>query len=387
MTMTDVSFNIESGWEKILGQEAGHNTQDTSVWATRKLRKEKGSHIKLIKSGNQVTSNCDTDGVTGYLLSTRVLNLSWNDHQVTFLAPQKTFKLTKNITSISVSKSGLGLITAQDKAYIFETQDGTIRREFTEHLAEIYCGKLFASGVVAMTGSADMRIKIWSIADGKCPVTLTGHTQAITSVDMIERGRNIISSSKDGNIKLWNCGGSKCTASVETGEILNSCCVVNLQENEDVHLDDTEAIQHKVVVAAGQQASLFFINLQQNKVLHKYKCESAVNVVHPTSNSSVLVGCEDGSLLELDCSASLLYSNHSSSSPVTALLHLRSGLLLCGRQDGTCTLYNNNNHTKQIILSGSDCDKITGVCKDDEYVFTSSREGVVRKYLISNLLL
>ena len=45
-------------------------------------------------------------------------------------------------------------------------------------------------------------------------------------------------------------------------------CLI-IQENEEVHLDDSEAIKHKVVVAGGQQASVYFIDLNENKILHK----------------------------------------------------------------------------------------------------------------------
>ena len=33
----------------------------------------------------------------------------------------------------------------------------------------------FPSGVVALTGGADMKLKIWSAQDGSCPRTLIGH--------------------------------------------------------------------------------------------------------------------------------------------------------------------------------------------------------------------
>ncbi|KAI8072077.1 WD40-repeat-containing domain protein [Thamnidium elegans] len=47
-----------------------------------------------------------------------------------------------------------------------------------------------------LTGGADFQVKIWSVLNGSNPVTLKGHTSAITT------------SSRDGTIKLWNCGTS-----------------------------------------------------------------------------------------------------------------------------------------------------------------------------------
>ena len=45
------------------------------------------------------------------------------------------------------------------------------------------------------TGGSDMSVKIWSVEDGSCPVTLAGHKRGITALGMIERGMEVVSSS------------------------------------------------------------------------------------------------------------------------------------------------------------------------------------------------
>jgi proteasomal ATPase-associated factor 1 len=40
-----------------------------------------------------------------------------------------------------------------------------------------------------------MCIKIWSVEDGSCPVTLKGHKRGVTALDMIDRGKQVVSSS------------------------------------------------------------------------------------------------------------------------------------------------------------------------------------------------
>eukprot|EP00088_Acartia_fossae_P064432 TRINITY_DN7927_c0_g1_i10.p1 TRINITY_DN7927_c0_g1~~TRINITY_DN7927_c0_g1_i10.p1 ORF type:complete len:381 (-),score=68.60 TRINITY_DN7927_c0_g1_i10:879-2021(-) len=376
------SYSIESGWE-----EKFQSTDESSsnCWATRKLRDQKGIHVDLHKNGNEITD--ESGQVCGHLKSHKVLNLTWESGGVTFLAPNKCFDFKKQITSISVSSGGLGLFSTDNKAVIFDTQDGEVRREFTEHVAEIYCGRLFPSGIVGLTCGADMRLKIWSAADGKCPVTLVGHTKAVTDMDFIERGRNIISTSKDGCLKVWNAGSSSCTATIETGEILNSCCILNMQDSRKVETDDMLALEHKIGVAGGELGTVFFIQLSSQNIIARYKCDSSVNIVVPSSNSTVLVGCENGEVIELDAKCDegkKLNGCHISNSPVTALLHLGSKGFVCGRQDGTCTV-STFNSKKQTVLSGSDCEKISGLTKDDIYIFTSSRDGVVRKYRLDNI--
>ena len=47
-----------------------------------------------------------------------------------------------------------------------------------------------------MSSGADTRLKIWSAENGTCPVTLTGHSAAVTQAAIIDRGMNIVSVSK-----------------------------------------------------------------------------------------------------------------------------------------------------------------------------------------------
>jgi len=376
------SYSIEGGWENRLPEES---LESCNIWATRKPRGLEGVHVDLKKTGNQVTE--EHGRVTGFLKNVRVLNLTWEGEMVTFLAPQKCLTFKHPISSVSVSQGGLGLFSTDTKAIIFDTQEGEVRREFTEHVGEIYRARLFPSGIVGLTCGADLEIKIWSAKDGKCPVMLKGHTKAVTDTAVIERGKHIISSSKDGVIKIWNCGSSRCTGSIETNQTLNSCCIVNLTKTN--HKAENELL-NKLGIGGTEEGSVFFIELYKKEIIHRYTCESgsAVNVVAPAKNNkSVYIGCENGELLELDTRnpGSMVYSIHASNSPITALLSIGDGLVLCGRQDGSCTLYNRSS-SHQIVLSGSDYDKITGICNDEEYIYTGSRDGVIRKYKTQNLL-
>ncbi|GAV55805.1 hypothetical protein ZYGR_0AY01980 [Zygosaccharomyces rouxii] len=83
----------------------------------------------------------------------------------------------------------------------------TLQHDIREaHLDEITCLKFFPSGQVLLSGSTDMRLKIWSLADESNPRTFQGHKSQITDACMVERGRNFVSSSKDGTVKLWETG-------------------------------------------------------------------------------------------------------------------------------------------------------------------------------------
>lgn len=48
-------------------------------------------------------------------------------------------------------------------------------------MGDVYMCRFFPSGIVVLSGGADLRLKIWSVEDGSCPRTLTGHTRGLPS--------------------------------------------------------------------------------------------------------------------------------------------------------------------------------------------------------------
>ena len=51
-----------------------------------------------------------------------------------------------------------------------------LQRALRGHLGDVYTCRFFPSGVVILTGSADMQLKIWSAEDGACAATMRGHS-------------------------------------------------------------------------------------------------------------------------------------------------------------------------------------------------------------------
>ena len=49
------------------------------------------------------------------------------------------------------------------------------QRELTGHFGDVYTCRFFPSGIVVLTGGADMQLKIWSADKGLCAATLRGH--------------------------------------------------------------------------------------------------------------------------------------------------------------------------------------------------------------------
>jgi len=373
MCNSSTSFYIETGWEKTLGQDDG------SVWLSRKRRNEKGVHVNLKKEGNQFSAEGD---VIALLKNTKVLSVSWRTEGTVFFAPQKTFELKKPITSLDVSSGGLAVFSSGEKAYIFDSKDGEIRREFTEHIAELYQSRFFPSGLVCLSYGADMQIKIWSCADGKCPVTLKGHTQAVTCMYPIGKGKLVASVSKDGFARVWKCGDSTCVAQIELNAVLNCCTVLDCvsQKGELQNIEEEDLIG-KLLLVGGEEGVLYAINLASSTVVSRFSCKSAVNTLSST-RTHLAAGCESGEVLVFALSTldSPIAIHHVSNSPVLSLLCLADGII-CGRTDGSVTL--------QPFISGpthclTGCeDRVVSIQRDNEYVYTASRDGCVRKYSLS----
>lgn len=52
-----------------------------------------------------------------------------------------------------------------------------MQRVLEGHVGDVYTCRFFPSGIVILSGGADLQLKIWSALDGSCPRTLTGHTR------------------------------------------------------------------------------------------------------------------------------------------------------------------------------------------------------------------
>lgn len=55
------------------------------------------------------------------------------------------------------------------------TKSHMFQRELSGHVSDITVCRFFPSGVVALSGSADMRLKVWSAETGQCAATFVGH--------------------------------------------------------------------------------------------------------------------------------------------------------------------------------------------------------------------
>ena len=84
---------------------------------------------------------------------------------------------------------------------------------FSGHAGDLSLSLFFPSGLVILTASLDLTLRIYSTSSTASPAaTLTGHHQRITSLQLIDRGRHFVSAAQDGAVRLWDCSRGKAIA-------------------------------------------------------------------------------------------------------------------------------------------------------------------------------
>ncbi|KAJ8878486.1 hypothetical protein PR048_019064 [Dryococelus australis] len=391
-------INIQSDWNEALRKIMGE------CWVSCKFRDQPGVHGKIKNEGvlkgepyYVPASNSFAVGSSSSFTITIIHTPS--NHKCVFVAPCKAFTglHRKAVVSVDVAAGGLGIsVCAENKLIVWDTRMGLTRRLLSAHVGDVYKCRFFPSGVVVLSGGADMQLKIWSAETGQCPVTLVGHTAAIMDVCVVERGRNIVSVSKDGTARLWDCGQSACLATLVRRNVAVNCCTLmavgeRLDEGEPQEPPSEREVgtKGKVLILGYEDGTVEGIAVRSRRSVFRSALSSAVNCVAVLSDDNFVVGCQNGQVLLFGVQNTLTPTKtwFESNSPVLSLLTLYEGFLV-GRADGLCTFHSLPSagaDSFRIALTGSDCDPIYDMACDGSHIFTACRDSVIRKYDVQNI--
>nr|XP_026690627.1 proteasomal ATPase-associated factor 1-like isoform X2 [Ciona intestinalis] len=398
---------IQCDWDYVLRQHEG------KAWVSLKhfgfSRPTSYGTLKRVGSAaNGVPILEASDRFTVDDISARSIKISHTEFNVTttFHAP---------ITTLDISKEGgLGVSACVDGTFnIWDTNNGMIRRKLVSHVGEVNCCNFFPSGMVVMSGGMDTQVKIWSAEDGTCARTLNGsHKCGILSLAAVGRGRNIVSASRDGSLKLWECSSASCVANLLEGKSeINFCCVTEMSDELETQLVQGEEIsdampgnlefdtEHKVATACCENGEVIGVAVLKRSILFEMKLPSAVNCCCYLDETILVVGLHDGSIVVLDIKNTRhpLAKKQICGSPVLSLSNSnQDSSFWASFGDGRCSLLkmtsslpqggangDNNQPNIEIVyeLTGPDCDPVYKVnATKSNWVFTASRDGVVRKY-------
>ncbi|XP_043929327.1 proteasomal ATPase-associated factor 1 isoform X2 [Protopterus annectens] len=265
-------------------------------------------------------------------------------------------------------------------------------RQLSGHMLEVNCCRFFPSGLVVLSGGIDTLLKIWTVENGSCAATLKGHKGGILDTAVVEKGRHVVSSSRDGTARLWDCLASTCLTVVADCETpVNGIAVGTADSRIDLGSpNQSSSLQEagtegKIMLLAREDRTLQGVALQNKSPVFVFNGSSAFNCCTFLSNSYVVAGTQDGDIYYLDMrnTCSPLQTFHRSGAPVLSVIPFKDGFM-ASQGDGSCFLIQHDlDHV--IELTEPDCDPVYKVAIWEKTVYTCCRDGVVRKYLLSEL--
>lgn len=369
---------IQSDWNECIDK--------SSVWITCKRRGEKGEHGKISNGGASI----DLPNFSCRLLSPGVLQVQYKDNDpVKIVAAERVFNKVhagRAVTSLDVTPGGLGVSAGDDTViHVWDSTSGTVRRELSGHKADVNSVRWFPSGQVVLSAGADMQVKVWSATDGSCPVTLVGHKQAVTDTAIVDKGRNVLSVAKDGDVRLWHCGEARCIAVVASVQDAANCCSIADGGEKDAKCEGEDGevgTEGKMLAVGGEGGVLSLVDVAGRKVVSSVRLGAAVHCVDLTRDM-VVAGLEDGRVVahrpsDLDTP---LWKTHDSNSAVLCVKAVGGGVAV-GRKDGTVEVYIGR---RRVVLTGPDTEAVYGLAVDKDSLYTSCRDGNVRKYPLTSI--
>eukprot|EP00092_Neocalanus_flemingeri_P037469 GFUD01040801.1.p1 GENE.GFUD01040801.1~~GFUD01040801.1.p1 ORF type:complete len:398 (+),score=150.67 GFUD01040801.1:77-1270(+) len=386
------SILVQSNWKECIAKDGG------VFWVTYKEVGKAGDQDKIKKEGNELVAKDDKFSVE--MVSQDVIKLTHlkSNSFGFFLGPSDHFNNIQSgsqVSSLDVSSGGLGVLCGRsEKLSVWDSSTGTVRRELEGHLGEVYTAKLFPSGLVVLSGGADMQLKIWSVETGDCAVTLKGHTRPITDTAIVEKGKNVISVSKDGTACLWSCGEARWVAELaDIEQEVNCCSLAGQSMFHPLQVPAKDSVEQgevdtagKVLAMGGEGGRLAVVDVAAKKVIFSDNLKSPVNSVSITKHH-LYAGCQDGQVHIFSQSGDQVSSTllACSASPVLSVRSVCGGLCV-SRQDGSVTIHHlQQSPPSRLDLTGADTEPVYQVVEDGTWLFTGCRDGVVRKYAVGSI--
>ncbi|XP_054272041.1 proteasomal ATPase-associated factor 1-like [Macrosteles quadrilineatus] len=396
MTSINSITILQSDWDDILWKLEGE------VWVVYKKKDEKSIQGKLrcVQIGTSgLPKITGTNGFAVEKVGKDFIQVKYKDAPFTslFLAASKVYSgiHKKGITSLSVSSKGLSVSVCKDnQLLVWDFNQGELKCTLSGHVGDVYKCKFFPSGVVVLSGGADMQLKVWCAMTGKCPVTLTGHTMAVTDFDFIDKGKNILSVSKDGTAKLWSCSAACCIADIAKLSSTINCCHVfsapflSLGVPSDPPSEEEVETKDKAVLLGCEDGSVHCVAVYSRKKLFSFNCSTAVNTVTTLSTSYFIVGCHSGEvfLFDIKDAKAPIETWFESNSAVLCVVAFKEEGFFCSHADGLTVYRNVRLDDKRVVLTGPDCDPVYDICTDNQFVYTCSRDALIRRYNVERII-
>jgi WD40 repeat protein len=88
-------------------------------------------------------------------------------------------------------------------------ESGRPRLELRGHADAVYSLAFAADGGSVLSGSGDMTVRRWDVADGVQRACLDGHRGAVYQVGFSPDGRRLVSAGTDGEVIVWDADSGR----------------------------------------------------------------------------------------------------------------------------------------------------------------------------------
>lgn len=390
-------LTIQCDWDDALRLVNGE------AWITCKFKDQAGKHgtLRCTKIGeNGAPVIVGTEGFKVEYVAKDAIRVQHTESSFVtiFLAPSKVYSdiHKKSIVSLDVTAGGLSIsVCTENNLRIWDFNRGELKLNLTGHVGDVYKCRFFPSGVVVLSGGADMQLKIWCAETGKCPATLAGHSMAINDVAIVDRGRNIISVSKDGTAKLWDCGESACLGDLAKVSSAINCCSISvahssltLGQPKSAPREREVGTENKVLLLGCEDGTVHCIAVRSRTSLFTLSFASAVNSVIFLSDSYFVVGCHDGEIhmYSIENTKQAFKTWFESNSAVLSMLPYKEKGFFSSHADGSVVYRHVSNEMSRLMLTGPDCDPVYEVVSDGRFIFTCSRDSQIRRYNVEKII-
>ncbi|NWZ85557.1 PAAF1 factor, partial [Poecile atricapillus] len=283
------------------------------------------------------------------------------------------------------------------------------------HQKSITCLDISSGGGLGVSASTDGTMKIWQAANGEIRVRASGldvlcfqlgklgaflcqykHSlwfyAGILDTAIVDRGRNVLSCSRDGTVRLWDCGKSACLGIIaDCGSPVNGIAVgtadnsLNLGSPEKPPSEREVGTEGKILLLAREDKKLQGVGLQSRQPVFLFVGSDAFNCCTFLSSTYILAGTQDGNIYQLDVrnTNAPVQVIHRSGAPVLSLLPYRDGFI-ASQGDGTCFIVQQD-LDYVLDLTEADCDPVYKVASWEKEIYTCCRDGIVRRYQLSDL--
>eukprot|EP00741_Cyanophora_paradoxa_P023228 tig00021579_g22435.t1 len=316
----------------------------------------------------------------------------------------------KSILSLDVSGGGLGVSAGTEGVVrVWETKDGSLRRDLEGHKGDVYACRFFPSGKVVLTGGADRLLKIWDLESGECAADLKGHTYGVTSIAMVDRGRTLVSGSRDGTCVHWDVPTQAALGQLCASEKPLNAVDVGARPGGPEGAPPPRPAPGRGARRGGRRGAggggggddgvVRVLDLASREAVLTLDAGSAVNAVCLRPESATLAyGTDDGTVRVVDLRAAAagaeVASARRSTAAVLCVRPAGPAALLVSTADGAAFVWDPATQAVAHDLTGPDFEAVYAAAveraegaagapgRPAERVFTGARDGVVRQYTL-----